>query len=196
METSRMYVRCANTGIMERMPSLIHVLCISYTYFDNTSLHIPKFSVSLWWLIYIPNLCLLQLSCNCSTNFLMYHYAVTGQWRYGNYTFDLLVALVASYKAMYLSQPDSYTKFWGNLEDPNRNCYTCEYLHSIPRATFCIVTPTCSTREISLYVQWRIRVDVGHIFGVKTNPYLKIKYTFWDLSSTCCKTIAFLVYRN
>ena len=33
-------------------------------------------------------------------------------------------------------------------------------------------------REISLYVQGRIRVDVGHIFGVKTNPYLKIKYTF------------------
>ena len=33
-------------------------------------------------------------------------------------------------------------------------------------------------REISLYVQRRIRVDVGHVFGVKTNPYLKIKYTF------------------
>ena len=32
-------------------------------------------------------------------------------------------------------------------------------------------------REISLYVQRRIRVDVGHVFGVKTNPYLKIKYT-------------------
>ena len=28
-------------------------------------------------------------------------------------------------------------------------------------------------REISLYVQRRIRVDVGHVFGVKTNPYLK-----------------------
>ena len=34
------------------------------------------------------------------------------------------------------------------------------------------------TREISLHVQRRIRVDVGHVFGVKTNPYLKIKYTF------------------
>ena len=32
-------------------------------------------------------------------------------------------------------------------------------------------------REISLHVQRRIRVDVGHVFGVKTNPYLKIKYT-------------------
>ena len=33
-------------------------------------------------------------------------------------------------------------------------------------------------REISLYVQRRVRVDVGHVFGVKTNPYLEIKYTF------------------
>ena len=33
-------------------------------------------------------------------------------------------------------------------------------------------------REISLHVQRHIRVDVGHVFGVKTNPYLKIKYTF------------------
>ena len=33
-------------------------------------------------------------------------------------------------------------------------------------------------REISLHVQQRIRVDVGFIFGVKINPYLKIKYTF------------------
>ena len=33
-------------------------------------------------------------------------------------------------------------------------------------------------REILLYVQRRIRVDVGHVFGVKTNPYLKMKYTF------------------
>ena len=35
-------------------------------------------------------------------------------------------------------------------------------------------------REISFHVQRRIglRVDVGHVFGVKTNPYLKIKYTF------------------
>ena len=33
-------------------------------------------------------------------------------------------------------------------------------------------------REISLYVQLRIRVDVGLVFGVKINPYLKIKYTF------------------
>ena len=33
-------------------------------------------------------------------------------------------------------------------------------------------------REISLYVQRRIRVDVGLVFGVKINPYLKIKYTF------------------
>ena len=33
-------------------------------------------------------------------------------------------------------------------------------------------------RQISLYVQRRVRVDVGHVFGVKTNPYLKIKYTF------------------
>ena len=35
-----------------------------------------------------------------------------------------------------------------------------------------------SNRQISLYVHRRIRVDVGHVFGVKTNPYLKIKYTF------------------
>ena len=35
-----------------------------------------------------------------------------------------------------------------------------------------------ANREISLHVQRRIRVDVGHVFGVKTNPYLKIKYTF------------------
>ena len=35
-----------------------------------------------------------------------------------------------------------------------------------------------NNREISLHVQRRIRVDVGHVFGVKTNPYLKIKYTF------------------
>ena len=35
-----------------------------------------------------------------------------------------------------------------------------------------------ANREISLHVQQRIRVDVGHVFGVKTNPYLKIKYTF------------------
>ena len=34
------------------------------------------------------------------------------------------------------------------------------------------------SREISLHVQQRIRVDVGHVFGVKTNLYLKIKYTF------------------
>ena len=34
------------------------------------------------------------------------------------------------------------------------------------------------TREISLYVQRCVRVDNGHVFGVKTNPYLKIKYTF------------------
>ena len=33
-------------------------------------------------------------------------------------------------------------------------------------------------REISLYIQRRVRVDVGHVFSVKTNPYLKIKYTF------------------
>ena len=33
-------------------------------------------------------------------------------------------------------------------------------------------------RQISLYVQQRIRVEVGHVFGTKTNPYLKIKYTF------------------
>ena len=33
-------------------------------------------------------------------------------------------------------------------------------------------------REISLHVQRRIRVDVGLVFGVKINPYLKIKYTF------------------
>ena len=33
-------------------------------------------------------------------------------------------------------------------------------------------------RQISLHVQRRVRVDVGHVFGVKTNPYLKIKYTF------------------
>ena len=33
-------------------------------------------------------------------------------------------------------------------------------------------------RQILLYVQRRIRVDVAHVFGVKTNPYLKIKYTF------------------
>ena len=33
-------------------------------------------------------------------------------------------------------------------------------------------------RKISLHVQRRVRVDVGHVFGTKTNPYLKIKYTF------------------
>ena len=33
-------------------------------------------------------------------------------------------------------------------------------------------------RQILLHVQRRIRVDVGHVFSVKTNPYLKIKYTF------------------
>ena len=33
-------------------------------------------------------------------------------------------------------------------------------------------------RQISPHVQRRIRVDVGHVFGVKTNPHLKIKYTF------------------
>ena len=38
--------------------------------------------------------------------------------------------------------------------------------------------PTVDNREISLHVQRRIRVDVGHVFGVKTNLYLKIKYTF------------------
>ena len=40
------------------------------------------------------------------------------------------------------------------------------------------VTDVNSNRQISLHVQRRVRVDVGHIFGVKTNPYLKIKYTF------------------
>ena len=34
----------------------------------------------------------------------------------------------------------------------------------------------CDNRETSLYVQRRARIDVGHVFGVKTNPYLKIKY--------------------
>ena len=33
-------------------------------------------------------------------------------------------------------------------------------------------------RQISLHVQRRIRVDVGHVFGVRTNPYLKINYSF------------------
>ena len=33
-------------------------------------------------------------------------------------------------------------------------------------------------REISLHVERRIRVDVGLVFGVKINMYLKIKYTF------------------
>ena len=33
-------------------------------------------------------------------------------------------------------------------------------------------------RQISLHVQRHIRVDVGHVFGTKTNPYLKIKYAF------------------
>ena len=32
-------------------------------------------------------------------------------------------------------------------------------------------------REISLHVQRRIRVDVGLVFSVKINLYLKIKYT-------------------
>ena len=32
-------------------------------------------------------------------------------------------------------------------------------------------------REISLHVQRRIGVDVGLVFGVKINPYLKVKYT-------------------
>ena len=35
-----------------------------------------------------------------------------------------------------------------------------------------------NTREISLHVQRRIRVDFGLVFGVKINLYLKIKYTF------------------
>ena len=34
------------------------------------------------------------------------------------------------------------------------------------------------SREISPHVQRRIRVDVGLVFGVKINPYLKIKFTF------------------
>ena len=33
-------------------------------------------------------------------------------------------------------------------------------------------------REILLYVQRRIRVDVGHVFPVKINPYWKFNYTF------------------
>ena len=37
---------------------------------------------------------------------------------------------------------------------------------------------TCDKREISLHVQRRIRVDVGLVFDVKINPYLKIKNTF------------------
>ena len=36
----------------------------------------------------------------------------------------------------------------------------------------------CDIREISLHVQRRIRVDVGLVFNVKINSYLKIKYTF------------------
>ena len=48
---------------------------------------------------------------------------------------------------------------------------------SIYVITICTAGIT-NDRQISLYVQRRIRVDVGHVFGVKTNPYLKIKYTF------------------
>ena len=37
-------------------------------------------------------------------------------------------------------------------------------------------------REISLYVQLRILVDVGHVFTVKMNSYFKIEYTFETLN--------------
>ena len=46
---------------------------------------------------------------------------------------------------------------------------------------------TYDNREISLHVQRRIRVDVGHVFGIKTNPYLKIKYTFEIFHQTAVK---------
>ena len=36
-------------------------------------------------------------------------------------------------------------------------------------------------REISLYVQLCIHVDVGHIFTVKINPYLTINETVYQL---------------
>ena len=53
----------------------------------------------------------------------------------------------------------------------------------------CIAAPVClcctlssvvrlTIRQISLHVQRSVRVDVGYVFGVKTNPYLKIKYIF------------------
>ena len=33
-------------------------------------------------------------------------------------------------------------------------------------------------RQISLHVQRRIRVEVGHVFPVKINPYWKFNYSF------------------
>ena len=45
--------------------------------------------------------------------------------------------------------------------------------------------------QISLHVQRRIRVDVGHVFGVKTNPYLKIKYTFEIFHQPAVKLLRF-----
>ena len=57
---------------------------------------------------------------------------------------------------------------------------------------YCLPIPSCTIpwgayshkfenadiRDILLRVQQRIRVDVGLVFGVKINLYLKIKYTF------------------
>ena len=46
--------------------------------------------------------------------------------------------------------------------------------------------------DISLYVQRRIRVDVGHVFDVKINPYVKMKYTFEI--NLLFESITFLVF--
>ena len=51
-------------------------------------------------------------------------------------------------------------------------------------------------REISLYVQRRICVDIGDVFTFKINPYWKINYTFENLLSSSYKTITLLVFRN
>ena len=41
--------------------------------------------------------------------------------------------------------------------------------------------------EILLHVQRRIPVDIGLVFGVKINPYLKIKYTFKNFHQPAVK---------
>ena len=57
------------------------------------------------------------------------------------------------------------------------NLTSCVFLNGLLRVS----------REILLHVQRRIRVDVGHVFGVKRNPYLKIKYTFESFHQPAAK---------